>query len=81
MLVVSGLQFYCHIVYCRCHLQLVLIDQCCAVLMKVFIGHAESISSVVFMPDSKSLVSFGEAIFVWDFLASESGNFVPHAAE
>ena len=51
------------------------------VLMKVFIGHAESISSVMFMPDSKSLVSFGEAIFVWDFLASESGNFVPPAAE
>ena len=55
--------------------------ECRVVLMKVFIGHAESISSVMFMPDSKSLVSFGEAIFVWDFLASESGNFVLPAAE
>jgi len=49
--------------------------------LKVFIGHTESISDVIFMPDSKSLVSFGEAIFVWDFLASESGNSVPSVAE
>jgi len=54
---------------------------CCIVRLKVYIGHTESISNVIFMPDSKSLVSFGEAIFVWDFLASESGNFVPPAAE
>jgi len=54
---------------------------CCIMCLKVFIGHSESISSVIFMPDSKSLVSFGEAIFVWDFLASESGNLISPAAE
>jgi len=51
------------------------------VWLKVFIGHSDSISNVIIMPDSKSVVSFGEAIFVWDFLASESGSFVPPVTE
>jgi len=49
--------------------------------LKVFIGHSDSISNVIIMPDSKSVVSFGEAIFVWDFLASESGSVVPPVTE
>ncbi|XP_046861047.1 WD repeat-containing protein 90-like [Xenia sp. Carnegie-2017] len=36
---------------------------------QVFIGHSNNISKVRFTPDLQALVSIGEAIFIWDFLA------------
>ncbi|WAQ96619.1 WDR90-like protein [Mya arenaria] len=36
---------------------------------QVFIGHSENVSRIVFTPDSKSLLSVGEALYLWDFLA------------
>ncbi|XP_013393033.1 WD repeat-containing protein 90-like [Lingula anatina] len=38
---------------------------------QVFIGHTEKISKVVFTPDSLGVVSIGEAIFLWDFMANK----------
>ena len=35
----------------------------------MFIGHAENITGVAFTPDQLSVISCGEAIFIWDFLA------------
>ena len=43
-------------------------------LLQVFIGHSESISSVMFSPDGLGVISAGEAIFLWDFLASPSSS-------
>ncbi|XP_064636675.1 WD repeat-containing protein 90-like [Lineus longissimus] len=37
---------------------------------QVFIGHSGPISSLIFTPDSLSLITIGEAIFMWDFLAN-----------
>ncbi|XP_071943850.1 WD repeat-containing protein 90-like [Antedon mediterranea] len=34
---------------------------------QVFIGHSEDIKKLMFSPDALSLISVGEAIFVWDF--------------
>ncbi|XP_053351396.1 WD repeat-containing protein 90 isoform X2 [Clarias gariepinus] len=36
---------------------------------QVFIGHSEPIRQVSFTPDQMSVVSVGDAIFFWDFLA------------
>ena len=36
---------------------------------QVFIGHAEAVSRVLLTPDSLSLISVGEAVFIWDFMA------------
>ncbi|KAK2180206.1 hypothetical protein NP493_453g01010 [Ridgeia piscesae] len=41
-----------------------------SLVSEVFIGHSENISSVMFSPDGLSVISSGEAIFLWDFLAS-----------
>lgn len=37
--------------------------------LQVFIGHSENVSKIVFTPDGKNLLSVGEAIYMWDFLA------------
>ncbi|XP_041063040.1 WD repeat-containing protein 90 [Carcharodon carcharias] len=37
---------------------------------QVFIGHSETIQQAAFTPDQLSVISVGDAIFVWDFLAS-----------
>ncbi|CAH1794798.1 unnamed protein product [Owenia fusiformis] len=37
---------------------------------QVFIGHSEAIHKVIFTPDGLGLISVGEAIFLWDFLAN-----------
>ncbi|XP_067101587.1 WD repeat-containing protein 90 [Osmerus mordax] len=46
---------------------------------QMFIGHSQPISQVSFTPDQMSVVSVGDAIFLWDFLAHprESGNCSP----
>ncbi|KAI4898063.1 hypothetical protein NFI96_018064 [Prochilodus magdalenae] len=36
---------------------------------QVFIGHSEAITQVSFTPDQMGVVSVGDAIFFWDFLA------------
>ncbi|XP_053384270.1 WD repeat-containing protein 90-like isoform X2 [Mercenaria mercenaria] len=36
---------------------------------QVFIGHSENVSRIIFTPDSKNLLSVGEALYLWDFLA------------
>ncbi|KAK3091415.1 hypothetical protein FSP39_019740, partial [Pinctada imbricata] len=36
---------------------------------QVFIGHSENVSKLMWTPDGKSLLSVGEAIYVWDFMA------------
>lgn len=36
---------------------------------QVFIGHAEAVARVMVTPDSLSVISVGEALFIWDFLA------------
>ncbi|XP_067859383.1 WD repeat-containing protein 90 isoform X3 [Heptranchias perlo] len=36
---------------------------------QVFIGHSETIQQAIFTPDQLSVISVGDAIFVWDFLA------------
>ncbi|XP_041363253.1 WD repeat-containing protein 90-like isoform X2 [Gigantopelta aegis] len=37
---------------------------------QVFIGHSEKISKILFTPDGLGLLTAGEAIYVWDFLAA-----------
>ena len=37
--------------------------------LQVFIGHSENVSKIVFTPDCKHLLSVGEAVYMWDFLA------------
>ncbi|KAJ8318923.1 hypothetical protein KUTeg_004014 [Tegillarca granosa] len=36
---------------------------------QVFIGHSENVSKILFTPDDQGLLSVGEAIYLWDFLA------------
>ncbi|XP_052262541.1 WD repeat-containing protein 90-like isoform X2 [Dreissena polymorpha] len=36
---------------------------------QLFIGHSENVSRLIFTPDSKNLLSVGEALYLWDFLA------------
>lgn len=42
---------------------------CCVSLNQMFIGHSQSIHQVSFTPDQLGIVSVGDAIFLWDFLA------------
>jgi len=35
----------------------------------VFIGHSENVSRILFTPDCRNLLSVGEALYLWDFLA------------
>lgn len=39
------------------------------VYMQVFIGHSENVSKVIWTPDGKNVLSVGEAIYLWDFMA------------
>eukprot|EP00062_Callorhinchus_milii_P017741 gi/632970473/ref/XP_007901672.1/ PREDICTED: WD repeat-containing protein 90 [Callorhinchus milii] len=39
---------------------------------QVFIGHSEAIQQVAFTPDQLSVISVGDGIFIWDFLAGLS---------
>ncbi|XP_056017616.1 WD repeat-containing protein 90-like isoform X2 [Ostrea edulis] len=36
---------------------------------QVFIGHSENVSKVIWTPDGKNVLSVGEAIYLWDFMA------------
>uniref|UniRef100_A0A674I4X1 WD repeat-containing protein 90 n=1 Tax=Terrapene triunguis TaxID=2587831 RepID=A0A674I4X1_9SAUR len=36
---------------------------------QVYIGHSESVRQVAFTPDQQHVISIGDAIFLWDFLA------------
>jgi len=36
---------------------------------QVFIGHSENVSRIIFTPDYKNLLSVGEALYLWDFMA------------
>ncbi|KAM7007238.1 LOW QUALITY PROTEIN: WD repeat-containing protein 90 [Passerculus sandwichensis] len=36
---------------------------------QVFIGHSEPVHQVAFTPDQEHVISIGDAIFLWDFLA------------
>uniref|UniRef100_A0A8C0VFW5 WD repeat domain 90 n=1 Tax=Cyanistes caeruleus TaxID=156563 RepID=A0A8C0VFW5_CYACU len=38
-------------------------------LSQVFIGHSEPVRQVAFTPDQEHVISVGDAIFLWDFLA------------
>lgn len=38
-------------------------------LSQVFIGHSEPVRQVAFTPDQERVISVGDAIFLWDFLA------------
>uniref|UniRef100_A0A8C3V8G9 WD repeat-containing protein 90 n=1 Tax=Catharus ustulatus TaxID=91951 RepID=A0A8C3V8G9_CATUS len=38
-------------------------------LSQVFIGHSEPVHQVAFTPDQEHVISVGDAIFLWDFLA------------
>ncbi|XP_007499277.1 WD repeat-containing protein 90 isoform X1 [Monodelphis domestica] len=37
---------------------------------QAFIGHSEPVQGVAFTPDQQQIISIGDAIFIWDFLAS-----------
>uniref|UniRef100_A0A674I574 WD repeat-containing protein 90 n=1 Tax=Terrapene triunguis TaxID=2587831 RepID=A0A674I574_9SAUR len=39
---------------------------------QVYIGHSESVRQVAFTPDQQHVISIGDAIFLWDFLAVTS---------
>ncbi|KAH0631787.1 hypothetical protein JD844_019595 [Phrynosoma platyrhinos] len=39
---------------------------------QVFIGHSEPIRQVRFTPDQTQVISVGDAIFLWDFLANDT---------
>lgn len=39
-------------------------------VLQVFIGHSENVSKILFTPDGQSLLSVGEAVYMWDFLAA-----------
>lgn len=41
----------------------------CLFLLQVFIGHSEPIRQVRFTPDQMGVVTVGDALFFWDFLA------------
>lgn len=36
---------------------------------QVYIGHSEPVYQVAFTPDQQHIISVGDAIFLWDFLA------------
>lgn len=42
---------------------------CVVSLYQMFIGHSQPIRQVSFTPDQLGVVSVGDAIFLWDFLA------------
>lgn len=52
---------------------------------QVYIGHSEPVRAVAFTPDQQHLLSVGDAIFLWDILASTErsppGRQVPSLAQ
>uniref|UniRef100_A0A667XN02 WD repeat domain 90 n=1 Tax=Myripristis murdjan TaxID=586833 RepID=A0A667XN02_9TELE len=46
---------------------------------QMFIGHSEPIRQVSFTPDQLGVVSVGDAIFLWDFLAHPTESFTDKA--
>ncbi|XP_061849594.1 WD repeat-containing protein 90 isoform X2 [Colius striatus] len=44
---------------------------------QVYIGHSEPVCQVAFSPDQQHVLSVGDAIFLWDFLAPPEGASVP----
>ena len=44
---------------------------------QVFIGHSEQISQLLVSPDGQRVVSLGDAIFFWDFLAPSQSSSTP----
>uniref|UniRef100_F6WAH4 WD repeat-containing protein 90 n=1 Tax=Xenopus tropicalis TaxID=8364 RepID=F6WAH4_XENTR len=42
---------------------------------QVFIGHSEAVQQVDFSPDQQSVISAGDAVFIWDFLAAPDPEF------
>ena len=45
------------------------VTETCVSLEQLFIGHSQPICQVSFTPDQMGVVSVGDAIFLWDFLA------------
>ncbi len=43
---------------------------------QIFVGHSEPINKVLFTPDYSTLITVGDALFVWDFLAYKNGQTV-----
>lgn len=39
---------------------------------QVFIGHSENVCRIHFTPDDLSLISAGEAVYIWDFMAKRA---------
>lgn len=48
---------------------LFVLSEGCVSLYQMFIGHSQPIRQVGFTPDQLGVVSVGDAIFFWDFLA------------
>lgn len=49
-------------------------------LIQVFISHSEPISCVEFSLDSRRVISCGDAIFIWDFMARQGCKTVPSSS-
>ncbi|XP_010121618.1 PREDICTED: LOW QUALITY PROTEIN: WD repeat-containing protein 90, partial [Chlamydotis macqueenii] len=47
---------------------------------QVYIGHSEPVRQVAFTPDQRHVVSVGDAIFLWDFLALPAERSLPARA-
>ncbi|XP_056359041.1 WD repeat-containing protein 90 isoform X2 [Oenanthe melanoleuca] len=47
---------------------------------QVFIGHSEPVHQVAFTPDQQHVISVGDAIFLWDFLAPPPARSSPGRA-
>uniref|UniRef100_A0A8D2N063 WD repeat domain 90 n=1 Tax=Zonotrichia albicollis TaxID=44394 RepID=A0A8D2N063_ZONAL len=50
-------------------------------LSQVFIGHSEPVHQVAFTPDQEHIISIGDAIFLWDFLAPPPVKSSPGSSE
>uniref|UniRef100_U3JPK0 WD repeat domain 90 n=1 Tax=Ficedula albicollis TaxID=59894 RepID=U3JPK0_FICAL len=48
---------------------------------QVFIGHSEPVHQVAFTPDQEHVISVGDAIFLWDFLAPPAVRSSPGSSE
>ncbi|XP_049647753.1 WD repeat-containing protein 90 isoform X1 [Accipiter gentilis] len=47
---------------------------------QVYIGHSEPVRQVAFTPDQRHVISVGDAIFLWDFLALPAERSIPAGA-
>uniref|UniRef100_A0A8B9M989 WD repeat-containing protein 90 n=1 Tax=Accipiter nisus TaxID=211598 RepID=A0A8B9M989_9AVES len=48
---------------------------------QVYIGHSEPVRQVAFTPDQRHVISVGDAIFLWDFLALPAERSLPASSE